>query len=97
MTAPATTAPAEVRVERASCHGGHALAVCTCGWQGTLRSTRTVEGYRLAERDAAEHLWSHLHGAGWFDYRRGWIVNPTPCDCHYTTGNGLRALVEVTA
>lgn len=31
-------------------------AVCTCGWPGGgVHSNRTVEGRRLAERDAADH------------------------------------------
>lgn len=43
-------------------------------WQGVSRSTRTVEAYALAERDAREHDAAHASGAGWFDYLRGWVT-----------------------
>ncbi|SKO14823.1 hypothetical protein [Mycobacteroides abscessus] len=54
----------------------YVLPKCTCGWHGVMYSTRTVEGWTLAERDAADHEWSHDHGAGWFDYEKGWVNNP---------------------
>jgi hypothetical protein len=34
---------------------GYVRAVCACGWQTTDYPTRTVEGSRLAERDARDH------------------------------------------
>lgn len=83
-----------VTVERAG--GGYVRPVCPCGWVGVTYSTRVVEGHTLAVRDARDHEWAHEHGAGWFDYLRGWVVNPTPCltSCHYTTPHGTRALAS---
>lgn len=38
----------------------HFRAGCTCGWLGTaFYSNRTVEGRRLARRDADDHARSH--------------------------------------
>lgn len=35
------------------------FAVCLiCGWSGVMHSNRTIEGRRLAERDAAQHTCS---------------------------------------
>ena len=34
---------------------GHVQGACSCGWGGTWHSRRTVEGARLAVRDAADH------------------------------------------
>lgn len=30
-------------------------ATCGCGWKGPLNSNRTIEGRKLAERDARNH------------------------------------------
>jgi hypothetical protein len=54
-----TTAPThEATSERhGSADYGHVRGACSCGWTARAwHSRRTVEGYRLAERDAAEHV-----------------------------------------
>lgn len=65
MTAEAVT----VRRRR-----GYAVASCTCGWVGPGNPTRTVEGVRLAERDAEQHRRAHAEHRGFFDYVRGWVA-----------------------
>lgn len=30
-------------------------ATCTCGWRGAMNPNRTIEGRRLADRDARQH------------------------------------------
>jgi hypothetical protein len=53
------TAQHEATSERhGSADYGHVRGACSpCGWTARAwHSRRTVEGYRLAERDAAEHV-----------------------------------------
>lgn len=33
----------------------HFQPQCSCGWRGALYSNRTIEGRRLAARDASQH------------------------------------------
>lgn len=56
-TTPATPADHEPTTERkGSSDYGHVRGTCSCGWGSRVwHSRRTVEGSRLAERDAREH------------------------------------------
>ena len=49
------------RIERVRARSGNPdadyfRAICPCGWKGAVHSNRTIEGRRLAERDARGHL-----------------------------------------
>lgn len=54
------TATAAATVKRHPAPSGNRYAdyfrpECPCGWRGAFHSNRTIEGRKLAERDAADH------------------------------------------
>lgn len=53
--------------------GQYVQGACGCGWAGTLRTTRDVEGWRIAERDVQEHSCPPVHE----DY----CGYPDDCNC----------------
>lgn len=52
---------------------GYVWVRCVCGFTGEPHSVRTIEGYAMAERAAAQHVKAHRSGLGFFHYQDGWI------------------------
>jgi hypothetical protein len=60
---PAHRRAGDHRTSTARVGSRHVRPECSCGWTGHLIPADTVEGFRLATRDSADHLFRTRHAA----------------------------------
>lgn len=72
-------------------------ATCTCGWEGTSQPVHTTtEGWRLAEKEAADHGDAHANGTGWWDKRFGWVNDVIRIEVDPTVASVIRSVLNRT-